>query len=225
MYTLLYLLAALILAGLAVPLVRLLGAGFSAGLLGALIVTLGLVYDNGILAAGSLIGEGPLLENLNWARYVIHAFGTPLLIIYALHAARSSDLGWARPRAAGATFWLVTLAMIAYGIVVELLPLSLEAQRENGILSYAPVGGSGFPLPAVVTIIILTGVGMAIWRACGFPWLGVLSLLAIVGFSVGPALDFAPLEQFAEIVLVTAILITERWLRLPALRRVGAAAA
>src|SRR5690625_1809936 len=90
MYTLLYLLAALILAGLAVPLARLLGAGFSAGLLGALIVTLGLVYDNGILAAGSLIGEGPLLENLNWARYVIHAFGTPLLFIYALHAARSS---------------------------------------------------------------------------------------------------------------------------------------
>jgi len=131
----------------------------------------------------------------------------------------------ARTRAAGAAFWLATLAMIAYGVVAELLPLSIEAQRENGILSYAPVGGSGFPLPAVITIVILTAVGVAIWRARGFPWLGVLSLLAIVGFSVGPALDFAPLEQFAEIALITAILITERWLRLPALQRAGAAAA
>src|SRR5690625_7230766 len=117
----------------------------------------------------------------------------------------------ARTRAAGAAFWLATLAMIAYGVVAELLPLSIEAQRENGILSYAPVGGSGFPLPAVVTIIILTGVGMAIWRACGFSWLGVLSLLAIVGFSVGPGLDFPPLGQFAEVGLVTADPIPEPW--------------
>src|SRR5690625_1420333 len=111
----------------------------------------------------------------------------------------------ARTRAAGAAFWLATLAMIAYGVVAELLPLSIEAQRENGILSYAPVGGSGFPLPAVITIVILTAVGVAIWRARGFPWLGVLSLLALVGFSVGLARDFPLLDELPENALSPAL--------------------
>lgn len=49
-----------------------------------LLVVAGLVYDNGLLAAGHLIGTGPLLEGLNLARFWIHALVLIVVVVGAM---------------------------------------------------------------------------------------------------------------------------------------------
>ncbi len=208
----LYWLSAAVLLSLALWLGGLYARSHSLGALCALIVTIGLIYDNGVIAAGSLIGTGPLLEALNWPRYVIHAFATPLLIIVALDFARRSDLAWASRTAGRYGLIGLTLAIIAYGVIFELLPLSLVAESADGVLSYVPAGGAGFPMPAMVTMVVLAAVGIILWAAQGWPWLGVGALLAFAGFGLAPALDFEVLGQVAEVVLIGGIAVTELWL-------------
>ncbi len=208
----LYWLSAAVLLLLAIWLGRLLSVTRSVAALFALIVTLGLVYDNGVIAAGSLIGEGRLLEALNWPRYVIHAFATPLLVIVPLDQARRAGLSWAAQSVWRTVHWVLTLLLIAYGVIYELLPLSLVAEAENGILSYAPAGGAGFPVPAMVTMVVLTVIGIILWSARGWPYLALGALLAFIGFGVAPALDFTVLGQIAEVVLIGGIAMTESWL-------------
>lgn len=212
MELILYWLSAAVLLLLAIWLGRLLAATRSLAALFTLIVTLGLVYDNGIIAAGSLIGEGPLLEALNWPRYVIHAFATPLLVIVPLDQASRAGLSWAGQSAWRVLLWGLTLLLIAYGVIYELLPLSLVAEAENGVLSYAPAGGAGFPVPAIATMVVLTVIGIILWSARSWPYLALGALLAFIGFGVAPALDFTVLGQIAEVVLIGGIALTENWL-------------
>lgn len=48
-----------------------------------LLVTLGLVWDNGLLTAGNWIRQGEWLETLSRSRFWLHAFLTPLLVLFA----------------------------------------------------------------------------------------------------------------------------------------------
>src|SRR5690606_26378475 len=61
-----------------------------------LLVIGGLVYDNAVLALGSFIGEGPGLEAANAARYWLHAFVTPLLVIAAWNVLVRAGVRWAK---------------------------------------------------------------------------------------------------------------------------------
>jgi len=208
---------------------------FSLAALCGLIVAVGLVYDNTVIALGSTIGEGRLLLGLNWIRYLIHALATPLLVMFAWDAAaragrptragrlvddgrsatsRSSgaQTSWARRPAWRSFFVLVTLALIAYGVLVDLVPLQLQAETVDGVLSYAPAGGSPFPLPAAVTMGVILAVAIWLWRVPGWPWLALLTAVASVLFGVAPALGVPVVGQAAEVVLIAAILFTERWL-------------
>lgn len=208
----LYWLSGAVLLALAFWLQALYGQSRSTAAICALLVTLGLVYDNCTIAAGTLIGEGPLLEALNWPRYVIHALATPLLIIVSLDLGRHAGISWMTGRSGGAFLVLLTLAMIAYGVVVELLPLTLEASFEDGILSYSPAGEVGPPVPAMVTMVVLAVTGLALTFRHRYPWLTAGALLAFAGFGLAPVLEFDVLGQIAEVVLIGGIALTEVWL-------------
>lgn len=62
----------------------------------AILVVLGLVYDNSVIGLGTFIGEGPVLEGLNGARYWLHAFLTPLLVLVAWDVLRRARVHWAK---------------------------------------------------------------------------------------------------------------------------------
>lgn len=115
-------------------------------------------------------------------------------------------------RAGRTVLMLLTLAMIAYGVVIELLPLTLEASFEDGILSYSPAGEVGAPIPAIVTMVVLAVTGIALSVKHRYHWLTVGALLAFAGFGLAPALEFAVLGQLAEVVLIGGIALTEVWL-------------
>ena len=215
MELILYWLSAIVLLAFAVWISSLLARTGSMAAAFTLIVTLGLVYDNGVIAAGNLIGTGPLLEALNWPRYVIHAFATPLLVMVSLDLARRFGLRWAGQSGWRIAFWAFTVLLIGYGVVFELLPLSLVAENNDGIVSYGPAGGAGFPLPAIATMVPLIFIGIILWVKRGWAWLAVGSVLAVVGFGVAPALDFTVLGQIAEVALIGGITLSESHLASP----------
>ena len=47
-----------------------------------LAVIAGLAYDNFIIGIGSFVGEGDLLRQLNFVRFVVHGVVTPLMIMF-----------------------------------------------------------------------------------------------------------------------------------------------
>lgn len=95
-----------------------------------LLVVAALVYDNAALGLGRFIGEGPLLEALNYARYYIHAAITPLLVAWALHTLRRAGFGWAQAR------WYQVVS-IAAALALTVVEYFLEGARA------APGAGRG----------------------------------------------------------------------------------
>ena len=81
---------------------------------------------------GRFIGEGPLLEGLNAARYWMHAFLTPLLVFFAWDTMARAGLGvmrrgWARFLAPA-----LYAALVIVELVTEVRGLSLDLPGSTG---------------------------------------------------------------------------------------------
>jgi len=165
MYSLLYLILAAIQGVCLVLAIRNFARTRSSYDILPILVIGGLVYDNLVIAAGTTVGEGEALQTLNSGRFFIHALFTPLLIIWGYGVARRVGLGWAQSRRNHAIFCTLAVAMIVLGAYSDIVSLSLEPRLENETLRYVNAGGlKGPPIPAIVTILVLIGVGVALWR-------------------------------------------------------------
>lgn len=101
-----------------------------------LLVIVDLLYDNGILALGKFIGEGDLLKALNELRYWLHAFVTPLLVLFAWHTLVNANIKWASKKIVQFPALFLTLFFIIYELLSLVPNLSLEPTWKNGVLSY-----------------------------------------------------------------------------------------
>ena len=173
-----------------------------------LIVTFGLIYDNAMLAVGSAIGHGQLLEQLSVPRFFMHAFGTPLLILTALGQVRRTGSVWAGRAGIVVLATGLTLAMIAVGVFADLLMLDLEPKRAADVVSYGNAATDGPPVAPLVTIIVLITAGLIVWRGGGGPWLLAGSLSQFVAAAVGDAILIA--GNLGELALLAGLLATER---------------
>lgn len=170
-------------------------------------VAAGLVYDNGVVALGSTLGPGEPLLALSLPRFVVHALATPLLIVFALGAARDLGLTWARRRMVQAGFWLLTAALIVYGVVADLVGLTLVPEREGDALRYT-AAESVAPIPSVVTIVVLLVVGAALLVRARTGWM----LLGAALMLAASAVPDAPLVvgNLGEIALIAGLALTAR---------------
>ncbi|MBL8057394.1 MAG: hypothetical protein JNK29_11880 [Anaerolineales bacterium] len=171
-------------------------------------VIYGLVYDNLVIAAGSWLGEGALLRALNVPRFVIHALLTPLLCIFAVGAARRAGLAWAQSRAVHAAVCLAATALVAWGGYWDIVRLDLVPARFFDTLRYVNHGAPpGPPLGAVITILVLVGVGALLWRRVRWPWL--LLGGAVMFLAAGAGAQLVAVGNLGEIALTGALLATE----------------
>lgn len=188
-------------------------ARWTLGLLFTLLVTVALVYDNTVIGVGAWIGEGQLLATLNWLRYIIHALLTPLLAVFAIQAVMRANLPWSLGRLWAPLTGSLVIAMIIYGISIDLIGLQLEPELDRGLLSYVPVGEAPLPIPAFVTAALIVAVGIALWVQRGTKRLALFSIAAVICFGLGPALDQPVIGQVGELLLIGGIMLSEVWLQ------------
>jgi hypothetical protein len=134
-----------------------------------LIVIAGIIYDNLIIGLGSYIGEGELLKMLNVPRFVIHAFFTPLIMIFGFGVARRCGVKFAQSRNWHIVICVFTILMVLLGIYEELFKMNLVPIAEEGTLRYKTQPSSP-PIPAIVTIIVAMILGIFVWIKTKKPW-------------------------------------------------------
>jgi hypothetical protein len=167
----------------------------------------GLVYDNIAVAAGAVLGEGDLLKALNVPRFYIHALLTPLVVIYAFGVARRAGLKWAQGRGAHTLFCLLATALAALGAFNDIIRLQLEPAQFQDVTRYVNTAVKGPPIPAIVTILIYVTVGLLLWRARRWPWMGVGGLVMFV--AAGAAGRAVTIGNFGEVALMGSAAATE----------------
>lgn len=167
---------------------------------GALIIavlSVGLVYDNGIIALGSSIGIGATLQALNWPRFILHALVTPFMIVAIVQIAVAGGIRWLDTRAAWTGVWLLVAAMIGYGIY-ELTLMELQPACFSGITRYTTsaspaqfcfdgqqsLPGVGPPIPSIVSVFLIMGFGVVLWRRHRWPWFGLGGLQMLLAAAV-----------------------------------------
>lgn len=178
-----------------------------------LIVTFGLVYDNGVLAAGSMIGHGEVLEHLSVPRFFMHAFGTPLLILTALGFMRRTDAVWTRSGALAASLAVLTLLMVAIGVHADLLNLELTVKQTGDLISYGNAGKDGPPVAPIATILVLIGAGAAVWRRAGAVWMLLGAIAQFIAAAIGDMVVVA--GNLGELALLAGLVVTDSHLSPP----------
>ncbi|WP_156225604.1 hypothetical protein [Pseudactinotalea suaedae] len=173
-----------------------------------LLVVAGLVYDNAVIAGGRLLGEGPLLEALSVGRFWIHAFVTPLLVLWAWDSLRRAGVAWARTRVAATVAALVVVGLVVVEIVTVLMDLQLGSGEVHGVLSYSSAGSSGPPVMPLVVAAGLVVAGVGLWRRQRWPWLLLGALAMSVGSAVEIPVPSAAVTNAFELILLTAIVAT-----------------
>lgn len=175
-----------------------------------LLVVAALVYDNLVLGVGRFVGEGPLLEGLNYARYYLHATVTPLLVAWALHTLRRAGFGWAQARWYQVASIGAALALTAVEYVLEVRGLALEPREEYGVVSYASTEpASGPPIMVLVVAVALLICGAMVWKRQGWPWLFLGALLMTIGSAVEVPVESGAATNAFELLLLVSILATK----------------
>jgi hypothetical protein len=193
---------------------------------GALLVAMiaaGLVYDNLIISLGASIGIGPLLQNLSWPRFAMHALLTPFMMIAVSQIAAAGGIRWAETVQWRVFIWVLVVSMIAFGAFEHLIGLETVPACFDGILRYTTnlypshfcyegqeaVLGSGPPIPSIIGNIVTLVIGFSLWRHNGWVWLMVGALLMFGaaaipfrGFGMAPGNAGEVLLLFSYVVTV-----------------------
>ena len=177
-----------------------------------LLIVAGLVYDNLVLATGRFIGEGPLLEGLNLARFWIHALLTPLLVVFAWHAMCRAGVGWARTRIAEVVAVVFAASLVVLELVTVVAGLSLQPEPQYGVLSYTDVdSGGGPPLMVLFVTAALLVAAFLVWRRQGWVWFLGGTMLMVVGSAVPLPVESGAVTNAFELTLLTSILATKQF--------------
>ncbi|MGB2870340.1 hypothetical protein, partial [Psychrobacillus psychrotolerans] len=149
------------------------------------IVILPLIYDNLILATGKWIGEGELLESLNFSRFCLHALITPLLVMYSIGTLRESGIEWAKKK------WLVivgiiyTIGLMVFEFSVEVVGLEIEVVKEYGVVSYSNVEeATGPPIMVLFVTLILIVASAIVWKKTKWPIFFIGAIVMTIGSAV-----------------------------------------
>ncbi|MET8150002.1 hypothetical protein ACIBSW_11370 [Actinoplanes sp. NPDC049668] len=172
--------------------------------LGLLILVIAaLIWDNAVIASGGTLGEGEPLRTLSVPRYVTHALLVPLLIMVGVGLGRRHGIRTLAGRAAPAAFGALTVALIAAGLWLDVVTLQLEPTRYADTVRYTNAAAHGAPIPAVVTILVLIGLGVALLVRARRPWLLAGAVAMFVAAAAG-AMAFW-IGNVGELLLILGI--------------------
>lgn len=174
------------------------------------IVILPLIYDNLILATGKWIGEGELLESLNFSRFCLHALITPLLVMYSIGTLRESGIEWAKKK------WLVivgiiyTIGLMVFEFSVEVVGLEIEVVKEYGVVSYSNVEeATGPPIMVLLVTLILIVASAIVWKKTKWPIFFIGAIVMTIGSAVPLNIESGAVTNAFELFLIFTLIWTK----------------
>ncbi|MDP2400909.1 MAG: hypothetical protein Q8M66_02930, partial [Actinomycetota bacterium] len=134
-----------------------------------------------MIALGSFIGFGPLLEVLTIPRFAGHALFTPIWIVAAVGLAIKAGAFSRNRRSFAVGSWILYALMVAVGLLNEVISFVGKEVVEGDVIYYTNVGRVFTPPPPSLTmllVVLICGVLVA-WRV-RWPWMlaGALTVLA-----------------------------------------------
>lgn len=148
------------------------------------ILTFGLFYDAFILALGTFMTEGPLLQALSRLRYVLHGTLIPLIFPLCIHALGGNSF-WKK------LVWVLTCVLIALGLADGCVR-SIGAVTVAGVCRYASVSAPAWAeivnsLLTFGTVIPLMIAGLVVWKKQKTPTLFLAGFLMFAFSGLGAA--------------------------------------
>src|SRR5690606_38320826 len=152
-----------------------------------LFIMVALIYDNLILTIGQWIGIGDLLEVLSLLRYLLKVFLTPTSVFVAWDILRRVQVEWAEYLSTRIILNLYTFCVTVIGVYTEILWITLEPFKQNGVLQYLP-HNHHVSFVIFLTVIPLLVSGIVLWQKNQWPILMMGILLAMgLGMKMGRA--------------------------------------
>ncbi len=183
-----------------------------------------LFYDNLRIGIGRFIGEGELLYALSQPAFAWHWSMLPLLVIAAGSIAREAEFDWARNKIVMGAFCVVAVALSIHDIPkifsMQLYPACLaDTVRYSTAVSEFQVCPGGVVVPrtagaeaalvAIITNIIVLGVGIAVWVRHKWPWMAVGSGLMFIAAGAGASSPWSlPIANLGEICITLGMIVT-----------------
>lgn len=181
-----------------------------------------LFYDNFRIGIGRFVGPGDTLYALSLPAFAWHWSMLPLLVIAAGSIARQAGFGWARSKFVMSLFCIVAVALSAYDIPkifnMDLRVACLaDTVRYTTSVSAAQLcspsdevfQGHGAALVAIVTNIIVLGVGIALWVRRRWRWLAIGSGAMFVCAGAFARSQWSlPIANFGEICITLGLIST-----------------
>ncbi|MER2108292.1 MAG: phospholipid phosphatase [Solibacillus sp.] len=174
-----------------------------------LLVVLALIYDNFILAIGSLIGEGSLLESLSYVRFWLHALFTPTLILFSLFVMREAGIHFAKKRWALYSFGGLMLLAILVEYFVELQGLTLSVRESYGVVSYSSISEASGPPPMILIVLVgLFTAAIALAKEKKWWWMLIGTVVMTVGSAVPIDVGSDAITNAFELFLIATLMWT-----------------
>lgn len=173
-----------------------------------MVVTLGIAYDNFIIGFGENVDDLQTLRDLSRPRFWVHGVFTPLIMLVALSWGRDLGVAWARSRRVWIAVGILSIGMSINGLRTDVLQLEIKTTDADGLLRYT-YEHPGHALPAaVLTVIVLIGVGIGVWRARRFGWLLGGSVFMFLASGGGTGVPYV--ANVGETVLMVSMYLTGR---------------
>ena len=175
------------------------------------IVIVPLIYDNLLLATGKRIGEGELLESLNFSRFCLHALLTPLLVMYSIGTLRESGIEWAQKKWLVIVGILYTFGLIVFEFATEVMGLELEVVKEYGVISYSNVEeATGPPIMVLFVTLVLIVASAILWKKTKWPVFFIGAVVMTIGSAIPINVDSGAVTNAFELVLIVTLIWTKR---------------
>jgi hypothetical protein len=191
-----------------------------------LIVLIGstlLFYDNLRIGLGRFIGEGDLLYALSVPAFAWHWALLPLLVIAAGSIARQAGFAWAANKFVMGAFCVVAVALSAHDIP-KIFDMNLQIACLDDTVRYTTtvkadqlcspdqepmLSGADAALVAIITNVIVLGVGIALWVRRRWPWLAVGAGAMFVAAGAFATHRYAlPISNLGEIFITLGLITT-----------------
>jgi hypothetical protein len=209
-----YVIYALAQAGLAVWAYTLYRRRPSYGALTLLLPIAAVVYDNTMVAAGSFIGDGRLLEVLSFPRFGGHALFTPVWIVTAVAFATRAGAFGGRARAWATGSWVLYALAVVVGLANSVVLLRYELVLQGDLVYYTNAGGlPGPPFPSIVMTLVVIAMGAIVQRRERWPWMLAGALFMLAAAAIPTDLVGFVVSNSGEVVMAASLVATEAFLQ------------